>query len=56
MARTKTDAVYVARTSGTRRVDGVLYRYTRGVTHFAADHPLVKRHPEVVEPMSVQRP
>jgi hypothetical protein len=45
--------IYVARSSGVVRIDGVLTNYYAGTTRVRAGHPLLKAAPGKFEPMTL---
>lgn len=52
-AETHEPEIYVARSSGIAKVDGVLHYYTKGRTRIRAGHPLLKAMPGAFSPMAL---
>ena len=48
---TPTPEIYVARSSGVVKINGVVHRYYRGLTRIPAGHALLRMVPDKFEPM-----
>jgi hypothetical protein len=46
--------IFVARSSGVIKVNGVIHRYIRGLTRVPAGHALLKAIPDKFEPMRLE--
>lgn len=55
-ARKPDPGLYVANTTGVIRVDGVIYRYTRGKTIVKKGNPLLRALPGRFSPMDITGP
>ena len=53
MPRTKEAEVYVARSTGVVKIDGLIHRYIAGRTRIRAGHPLLRALPDAFMPMEL---
>lgn len=53
MPKTKEPEIYVARSSGAIKIDGEVYRYTKGQTRIRSGHPLLGALPDRFIPLKL---
>ena len=52
-AKTKEPTIYVANSSGVIKVDGEVYRYSKGQTRIRAGHPILRAIPDKFAPLAL---
>lgn len=51
--RKTTPSIYVARSSGVKKINGTVYRYVRGQTRVRAGHELLEALPDKFMPLAL---